>query len=188
MSHSSPNFGRPILTYSGKSANKHGAQQHGMIYSSNARGKEKGGRPVLKPIKVRADKFSRLDTTSRLESTNSYNVEHNVKVCFTGYMDKANVESMLCGDSAWERTDTGEDISVIMEDQSHASFSSRCRRFELLDKHATSNKMIALLGLSSGLLMSSSFVWLNQRMELYQPSSVKIRVNAEDFVDGADIS
>jgi hypothetical protein len=117
-----------------------------------------------------------VETGRRLNYAKTYTVEHNVKVCFTGHMDKTNVERLLCGDPAWERSDTGEEIPVIMEDQPYPSFSCRCRRFQLLEKHAMSNKMIALLRLSSGLLMSSSFVWLNKRMELYEPSAIMNKV------------
>jgi hypothetical protein len=122
-------------------------------------------------------KLSEHDAESRVNYAKTYTIEHIVKVCFIGRVDKGNMERLLCGDPAWERSDTGEDIPIIMEDQVYPSFGSHCLRFQLLNKHAISNKTMALLGLSSGLLMSSSFVWLNKRMELYEPSEAMNKVN-----------
>jgi hypothetical protein len=122
------------------------------------------------------DKSHQLDAASRLNYAKTYTVEHSMKVLFTGHMDETNVERLLCGDPAWERSDTGEDIPVIMEDQPYLSFSCRCRRFQLLEKHAMSNNMMALLALPSGLLMSGSFVWLNKRMDLYEQSPIMDKV------------
>jgi hypothetical protein len=171
---------RPILTYSGQATAKHGVHttHHSIIYPSNtSREEKKKGVGVLKDaIKIQAEKFHRLDTASRVNYAQTYTIEHIVKVIFTGRMDETNMERLLSRNPAWECSDTGEDIPVIMEDQPYPSFSCCRRRFQLLERHAMSNKMIALFGLSSGLLMSSGFVWLNKRMELYEPSLIMNKV------------
>ena len=46
-----------------------------------------------------------------------------------------------------------------------------------LTTNKRSSRGIALLGLSSGFLMSSSLLWLNKNMELYDPSPAMKKVN-----------
>jgi hypothetical protein len=55
-------------------------------------------------------------------------------------------------------------------------FCCYCGRVQLLDKDIKSNKLIPILGFSSGCLMSSSFVWLNKSMRLSEPSATLINV------------
>lgn len=122
-----------------------------------------------------------LDNHVFIHYTKIYTIEYNVKVWFIGRVGKGNMERLLCGDPACERSYTRGDIPIIMEDQVYPSFGGHCLRSQLLDKHAISNKRIALLGFSSGLLMSSSFVWLNKRMELYEPSEAMNKVNRDSL-------
>ena len=102
-------------------------------------------------------------------------IEHSLKVCFTGSMDQANVDQLLCSNAAWEQSYAGENIPVITEEQTCSCLTCRHRHFLIADDKVW-RKMAGLLTISSGVLMSSSFVWLNTRMDLYVPSVIMEKV------------
>jgi len=103
-------------------------------------------------------------------------VEHNLKVCFMGSMDQANVDQLFRGNPAWVQSDAGENIPVFMEEQTCSCLTCRRRHFLIAENDKVPKKMAALLAISSGVLMSSSFVWLNTWMDLYEPSVIMKKV------------
>jgi hypothetical protein len=118
----------------------------------------------------------RLYIASRINYAKVYTVEHNVKVFFIGQVDQRNMERLQSGDTGWMRSDEGEDIPVVVEEQPGPSFGCHGNRFQSPCRYATSSKMIPAVASSSGLLASSSFLWLNQKMELYEPSATMEKV------------
>lgn len=146
-----------------------------MIYSPSNKGlkTEKHGGKLERAIKLESMHHgrSKLDIASRINYAKVYTVGHNVKVFFIGQVDQRNMERLQSGDTGWMRSDTGEDIPIIMEDQSCPSFGCHGNRFQFPFKYAVSSRMIPSVALPSGLLMSSSFLLLNQRMELYELSA-----------------
>ncbi|KAE9376089.1 hypothetical protein N431DRAFT_333382 [Stipitochalara longipes BDJ] len=184
----------PILTYGSRGVTKdriHPAD-HAMIYTSRqAKGEEKSrtnwkDARWWKCCEKGPARLEKPKILSYLNLSKTYGVENNLKVCFTGYMDETNVERLLCRDSAWEWSDTGEDILVIMEDQPYPSCTYRCWyrcwRLQLLYGDDISQKIKGLLGLSSGVMMSSSSVYLNNRMGLYESSLIMEKMsNAATF-------
>jgi hypothetical protein len=115
--------------------------------------------------------WSDLDIASRINYAKVYTVEHNAKVFFIGQVDQRNMERLQSGDTGWMRSDTGKDIPVIMEEQPCPSSDCHGNRFQFPCRCAVPSRMIPSVALPSGLLMSSSFLWLSQRMELYEPSA-----------------
>jgi hypothetical protein len=144
-----------------------------MIYSSKKGSKtEKHGgaseqATKLEPHHVRSD----LDIASRFNYAKIYTIEHNVKVLFIGQVNQRNMEILLSGDTGWMRSDTGEDIPVVMEEQPCPCSDCHGNRFQFPCRCAVPNGMIPSVALPSGLLMSSSFLWLSHRMELYESSA-----------------
>lgn len=167
----------PILTCGGHAFHKPAvkADDHGMIYSPSNKGSktEKHGGTFERAIKLEPMHHSRsqIDIASRTNYAKVYTVEHYVKVFFIGQVDQRDMERLQSGDTGWMRSDTGEDIPIIMEDQSCPSFDCQGNKFQFPCRYAVPSRMIPSVALPSGLLMSSSFLWLNQRMELYEPSA-----------------
>lgn len=71
---------------------------------------------------------------------------------------------------------TGEGIPLLYRNKDHDPPYRCCPHSESLATWRRSVDTIALLALPSGLLLSSSFVWLNMRMELYEPSAIMNKV------------
>ncbi len=146
-----------------------------MIYSTSNKGSktEKQGRTFKWAKKLGPMPYGqpKLDTAIRINHAKVYTFEHNVKVFFIGQVDQINMERLQSGDTGWMRSDTGEVVQVIMEEQSYPSFDCKGNRFQFPCRYAVPSRMIPLVALPSGLLMGSSFLWLNQRMELCEPSA-----------------
>jgi hypothetical protein len=145
-----------------------------MIYSSKKGSKtEKHGGASERATKLEPSHHVRsdLDIASRFNYAKIYTVEHNVEVLFIGQVDQRNMDRLQSGDTGWMRSDTGEDIPVIMEEQPCPSSDCHGNRFQFPCRFAIPSRMIPLVALPSGLLMSSSFLWMNQKMELYEPSA-----------------
>lgn len=183
--------GRPVLTYRAQEARKPATRIpfHSLTYTSTASKNGEKAEDAVRwehPGRFQGENYDHI-SVSRINFARLYTVEHSVKVHFIGKADEANMEKLLAGDtanmeklltgdSAWDWSDTGESIPIRMEDETRLNSSHRSCRCRLLEKHSTSNTTLAFLGLSSGLLMSSSFVWLNERMELYEASVTMSKV------------
>jgi hypothetical protein len=148
-----------------------------MIYSSpkgSKTEKHSGASQRATKLELTHHVRSDLDIASRFNYAKIYIVEHNFKVFFIGQVNQKNMERLQSGDTGWMRSDTGEDIPVIMEEQTCSSSDCHGNRFQFPCRCAVPSRMIRMIpsvALPSGLLMSSSFLWLSQRMELYEPSA-----------------
>lgn len=146
-----------------------------MIYSPSNKGSktEKHGGTFKRAKELDPMHYDqpKLDIASGINYAKAYIVEHNIKVFFIGQVDQRNMERLQSGDTGWMRSDTGEDIPVILEEQPCPSFDCHGNRFQCPCRYPVPSRMIPSVALPSGLLMSSSFLWLNQRMELYEPSA-----------------
>ena len=146
-----------------------------MIYSPSNKGskteKHGGTFERAKKLEPMHHGRSQIDIASRTNYAKVYTVEHYVKVFFIGQVDQRDMERLQSGDTGWMRSDTGEDIPIIMEDQSCPSFDCQGNKFQFPCRYTVPSRMIPSVALPSGLLMSSSFLWLNQRMELYEHSA-----------------
>jgi len=75
--------------------------------------------------------------------------------------------------------DTGKGITLLDGNEDYDPPDRSCNRSGFLGTGGRGLGTIALLALSSGLLMSSSFIWLNERMELHEPSASMNKVVQE---------
>jgi hypothetical protein len=117
----------------------------------------------------------------RINYSKIYTVEYNAKVRFIGQIDNKNMERILTGDTGWQQSDfedTGELVSVIIEEEPDPGESYHSSQFKILNKHGHLPKLTALLimVMPSGALMSGSSMLLNQNMELYQSSAAMNKV------------
>lgn len=86
-------MGRPINTYSSQGVTNNGfhAAHHTIVYSTKRPHYIHGEREkglTKKPIKINCTAHHNLHERSRLNYAKSYTVEHNVKVCFIGKIDR----------------------------------------------------------------------------------------------------
>ena len=84
---------RPILTYGKRGTTKPGvkAEYHAIIYAGKEAPKPLEDEPKLlkKPVRVKIDNpKEKLRRQSRVNYSKIYTVEHNVKVCFIGRIQK----------------------------------------------------------------------------------------------------
>ena len=70
---------------------------------------------------------------------------------------------------------------VILDDETCDSDNRKYSHFQRLTRITTSPKALAGLGMSSGLLMGVSFLWLNIRMELNHTSPIMGWVKTSHF-------
>lgn len=100
-------FLRPILTYGRQGTGKWGVnpEDHAIIYTGDRPPQQLNGEATLKkaPIKmISKNPRHKLEPASRINYAKIYTVEHNVKVCFIGWIAEESVRRLMTDfDATW---------------------------------------------------------------------------------------
>jgi hypothetical protein len=86
----------------------------------------------------------------------------------------------------WKLVEENGGLFLILDDETCDCDNRKYSHFQRLTRVTTSPKALAGLGMSSGLLMGASFLWLNKRMQLNHTSPIMGWVKTSHFPRNKD--